>query len=121
MNKPQTPIKTVLTILIGFLILYLLTRNEAMLYIALIVGLAGVLSPYLRQKIDFLWMKLAYLLSLIVPNILLTIIFYCILFPIALLSRVFGKKDPLQLKNTSDSTFIKLEKTFDKAHFEKPW
>jgi hypothetical protein len=87
----------------------------------LVVGLAGVFSTYLSRKIDFIWMKLSWLLSLIVPNILLTIIFYLLLFPIALLSRIFGQKDPLNLNNTKDSYFKNSDRQLDKASFEKLW
>ena len=75
----------------------------------------------LAEKIDFLWMKLAWVLSLIIPNILLSAIFYLFLFPIALLSRIFGNNDPLHLKNKGDSNYVDNEKEFDKASFEKPW
>ncbi len=86
-----------------------------------IVGALGLVSGYLAKKIDFLWMKLAWLLSLIVPNILLSVIFYLFLTPIAFLSRAFGDKNPLSLKNTKDSLFKESNKEFDKASFEKPW
>jgi cytochrome c oxidase subunit IV len=115
------PTKTILTITIGFLIVYIITDLNWALLVALFVGLAGLLSSFIAQKIDFLWMKLAWVLSLIVPNILLSLIFFAFLFPIALLSKLFGKKDPLILKNTRDSLFITSNKTFDKSSFEKPW
>lgn len=66
-------------------------------------------------------MKLAGFLSLIIPNILLGIIFFLLLFPIALLSRLFGKNDSLNLKNKSGSTFKNVNKEFDKISFEKTW
>jgi len=66
-------------------------------------------------------MKLAWVLSLIIPNILLSSIFFLFLFPIALLSRLFGKKDPLMLKNPEKSVFRNQEKKFDKSSFENPW
>lgn len=86
---------------------------------AVAVGLIGVFSRFLSEQIDWVWTKLAWILSLIVPNIILTIIFYLFLFPIALLSRVFGKKDPLMLKNQPTSVFRDVEKEFDKVSFER--
>jgi hypothetical protein len=88
---------------------------------AIAVGLAGVFSNYLSTKIDFLWMKLTWFLSLIVPNVLLSIIFFLLLFPIALLARMFGKNDPLNLKNKNDSNFKNSNSQLDKDSFEKPW
>ena len=119
-NKSE-PVKTVLTITIGFLVVYLVSKWRWSLNVALIIGLCGVFSTYLAKKIDFVWMKLTWVLSLIVPNILLSLIFYVFLTPIALLSRVFQKHDQLFLKNTVKSTFKDYNKQFEKRSFENPW
>ena len=112
------PIKTILIIVLGFMVVYLVTKWQGWLNIALILGLAGFLSGHLAKAIDFVWMKLSWLLSLIIPNILLSLVFILFLTPLALLSR-FGK-DSLMLKNTR-STLFKEHVKFDKASFEKPW
>ena len=39
------------------------------------IGLAGILSDTLSNKIEWVWMKLSHILSLIVPSVLLTILF----------------------------------------------
>jgi len=65
-------------------------------------------------------MKLGKVLSYIVPNILLSIVFYVVLFPIALLSRL-SRKDPLMLSKDHDTYFIDLEKEIDRRDFEKIW
>jgi hypothetical protein len=115
------PLKTVLTISVGFIVLYYITNWPWTLPAALLVGLAGIFSTYLSAKIDYIWMKLTWFLSLIIPNILLGIIFFFLLFPIALLSRLFDKKDPLNLKDKSGSNFKNVNKEFNKISFEKLW
>ena len=115
------PVKTVLVITVGMLVVYLLTNWQWSLYTALIIGILGVLSDYFAKKIDYLWMKLAWVLSLIVPNILLSIVFYLFLTPIALISRIFGEKDQLGLKNNKDTLFKNSNKKFDPTSFENPW
>ena len=121
-NKSKTnPIKTVLIITVGIQIIYFTTLWEPALFMSLILGLTGVISKYLAIKIDFLWMRLAWLLSLIIPNILLSVVFYIILTPIALFSRLFSKKNELFLKNTSSSLFKNKNKTFNKNSFCNPW
>lgn len=115
------PIKTVLVITVGLLIVFAITHWEWASNAAILIGLLGLLSSFLAKQIDYLWMKLAWVLSLIVPNIILSIIFYVLLTPIALLSRLFGEKNQLNLKNKDDSLFKDYNKTFDKPSFEKPW
>lgn len=113
------PSKTVLTITVGFAIIYLVTELKWALGVAICIGLLGVLSDYLSKQIDYVWGFLAKVLSYIVPNILLSAIFFLFLFPIALLSKLFGKKDPLKLKNKSDSVYVDVERSFTPDSFEK--
>lgn len=121
-SKSTNASKTVLIITVGFLVLYFFSKQDVLQYIAIGVGLLGSVSDYLADKIDWLWTKLGWLLSLIVPNIIMTIVFYLILTPMAFLSRLFGKSDPMDLKNTQSSLFKDKEKTsFSKESFEKPW
>lgn len=114
--------KTILTIVGGLLIIHLLTQIKLWLTIALVLAIIGILSNYLSQKIEFLWKKLSWILSLIIPNILLGLLFYLFLFPIALISKLFGQKDPLFLKNGRPSTYrVRKQTGFGKESFEKMW
>lgn len=88
---------------------------------ALSVGLAGVISEYLALKIEWLWFKLAKLLSYIVPNILLSIVYYFFLFPIALVSKVVSRKNLLQLKKEGNTNWVSVNKQFGKKDLENPW
>jgi hypothetical protein len=122
MKKTVTdPIKTVLTIVTGLVIIHLVIGQKWPLMVATVIGLIGMFSEPLAKKVDFLWMKLAWVLSLIVPNILLSTIFFLFLFPVAVLSRVFGRKDTLFLSNPKGSTYVTNSTVFDKASFEKTW
>ena len=120
-NPKSNPTKTMLTICTGFIVIFIITKLQWMLLVALIIGLIGILSNFLSKQIDFLWNKLAWVLSLIVPKILLSVIFYFILFPIALLSKLFRKNAVLSLENKMDSVFVNSNKEFTKSSFENPW
>ena len=73
------------------------------------------------QNLSFLWEKLTILLSFIVPNILLSLIYFFILTPVAFLSKIFRAKTNFQLKNQSKSLFVSEEKVYNKESFENPW
>jgi hypothetical protein len=109
--------KTVLIISIGFTVVFLLFESKWALNTAIIVGLLGIISNKICDVIDFLWMKLAKVLSFIVPNILLSIIFYLFLFPIAVLSRLFGNKTGLQLKKKARFSVDRMKYTSRKSLF----
>lgn len=117
----SNPVKTMLTISIGFLVIFIITKLNWALLISLAIGLIGLFSTFLSKQIEFLWIKLAWFLGLIIPNILLSAIFYLFLFPIAVLSKIFGKNDSFKLKNNADTVFVSSNKDFDKNSFEKPW
>lgn len=125
-KKELTPSKTVLTIVIGFLAIYLYLTTKSqyhywMLWVGGSVGALGLLSSYLALKIQDAWMGLSNILSHIIPPVILSIIFFVVLFPIAVLSRLFGEKDPLQLKKTDKSLFKTVNKSCTKDTFEKTW
>jgi hypothetical protein len=120
-NKKTSSDLTVLTIVVGFLILYVVYKADFLLFTSLIIGLLGVFSSYLSMKIHLCWMKISNLLGFIFPKLLLTILYYCVLVPISLLSRIVQKEDPLQLKNNRKSTFKNVSTTFDANFFEKIW
>ena len=105
MNSIENKLKaksTILVIVVGFIIIYAYSKNFNFLKVSIIIGLLGVISDKASLFIDKIWFKISHILSLIIPNILLGLIFYLILFPIALLSRLFGNKDPLSLKNNQN-------------------
>lgn len=120
-TKSTNAEKTVLIITVGFLVLFYLSKQNAFLYVALGVGLLGAISTFLAEQIDWIWTKIGWVLSFIVPNIIMTIIFYLVLTPTAFLSRIFGKKDAMDLKNTSESLWKSKNTPFSKESFEKPW
>lgn len=115
------PVKTMLTIAVGMMLMHMVFHLQWLLHAAFVIGLIGMFSERLSLLAEKLWMKLAHVLSLIVPRILLSAIFYLLLFPVALLSRLFGKGDPLMLNRQATTTYRTVNKQFDRAHFEKTW
>jgi len=121
MKNKNSPTLTVLTISMSLLIVHFITKWDWPVIASLIIGIAGVISPKVGLKIEYVWKALTELLGFIVQRLVLTLIFYLILFPIALAAKLFSKRDPLQLSNNSSSTFMDINKSFDKKEFEKPW
>jgi hypothetical protein len=113
--------KSTLTIVIGFLLLSNYFHYKPLLIISIAVGIIAVFSEKANDKIIWVWNKLAEVLGLIMPNVLLTIVFFLFLTPLACLHRINRKKNPLQLRNETSSTFISKRKEFSKASLEKIW
>lgn len=123
MKKPDpTPsASTILVISMGFLFLHLIFDWPWALYTSFCVGAAGILSSRLGNLIAAAWMGLAAVLGSIVPRIVLTLIFFCLLTPLAAVYRL-RSGDPLRLKDHYETLFEDpVSKTVDRGLFEKIW
>lgn len=120
-SKYHRPIHSVLAVILLLLFIYYKTKNEGLLWIILAVGFFGLLFKQITNIIDQLWMGLGKVLGAVVSKIILVLFFYLILSPVALLSRVFSKSDPLKLKKDTASTFNSVEKNIGLDLFKNPW
>jgi hypothetical protein len=120
-NMKSDPSKsTILVISMGFLVLHLIFAWKWAVIVSLIVGIVGIVSTFLSQKIEWGWMKLSKFVGYIISNILLSLVFFLFLFPISLLSKLFSK-DPLMISKEYSTYFIDINKEMDKKSFEKIW
>lgn len=98
----QDRYKTILVIVIGFTAIgwFIRSRWGVETYLDKIAFTLGVLSifiPPAARAIEWVWLKFAFGLGWVNSRILLSIIYFVFLMPIAFLSRLFTK-DPLMLK-----------------------
>ncbi len=117
MHKNYQAKETVLVITVGLLVLHLVFKGRGFLYGALGVGLVGVFSVYLSEKIHWAWNKLSLVLSAVSNRVLLAVIYLLVVTPVGLIRRM-GRKgfDP-----GTKSNFSEREKVFGKEDFEKTW
>jgi hypothetical protein len=99
----------------------LIFKKNAFLYSALIIGLAGILSFYVSEKIDLVWSKLSQILATGSNYILLTVIFLVVVTPAAMLRRLFGKNKFWGVNKNAQSNFSDRNHTFEKIDMEKLW
>lgn len=113
-------LKTLTILAIGFALLAWLFDFLWLGIFGIVVLVLGLLFKQLAALFATAWMRLAAFLGLVNGTILLTLIYFLILTPIALLSRLFTK-DPLQLRRPKGSNFIEREKTFGPDDLEEMW
>ena len=121
MKLKSNPSLTVLTIVFGLLFINYFIDNKILFYISLLLSGIGVFSFKVSLIIEKLWFKLSFILSLIIPNILLSVIFFLFLTPLAFLSKIFNSQTNFISKNNQKTTFITQNKSFDKRSFERAW
>jgi hypothetical protein len=119
-NKQDNP-KTILVIVTGLLVLRFIFKSDYFLFASLGIGLISLIIPVVGDGIVWLWFKIAQVLGWINTRILLSVVFFTFVTPIALLSRVF-KKNMLQLRDKDAKTvFVTRNHTYKKEDLEETW
>lgn len=114
-------VQTIIVIILALLVGWKWTSSMFFFYATIILSIVVLFSERAMVGVDFLWMKLTWLLSLIIPRVILSLLFYFFLTPLAFLSRIFGDGDPLQLKRPTNSMFRVEEPLPGATSFEKMW
>tara|TARA_Y100000768_G_scaffold382492_1_gene362943 strand:+ start:131 stop:484 length:354 start_codon:yes stop_codon:yes gene_type:complete len=112
---------TILAIIFGFLFINVFINSETIIIILTIFSGLCLFSKRVSILIEKIWFLISKVLSYIIPNFILFIIFYGILTPFSILSKVFKSKTDFRFKNPSETNFIKTEKVFGKDSFERSW
>ncbi len=118
MNTNQNPYQVILVLITGFLIIYFIIQKEWLLYLLTGIGILSLTSVFFRDKIVWLWMKLAEVLGFINSRILLGIVFFIILLPLALVRRLFSG---FKKEENKKSFYINKNKTYQANDLENMW
>jgi|TARA_B100000959_G_scaffold210662_1_gene221276 hypothetical protein len=92
-----------------------------LLYISLILIITGVLFPFLLKPVYLIWMVFSYIISWFMTRIILSLLFYLIITPIGLISRLLGKQF-LELRwNKLKGSYwnIRKKENYITDHYEK--
>lgn len=92
-REKKADYEILLSIVIFILIVYYFTRWDGLLYFAMLLGVIVLLSKNIGGWVTYIWQSILRLLGFINAHILLSVIFFLILFPIASLAKLFGKKN----------------------------
>lgn len=110
----EKELETILVLCVALVIIYFVTGKQHAYWLSLsvVLGLIGMFSKWLTAKISWAWLKVGELMGAVMSKVILSIVFFLFLFPIALLSRLFsGNKNSLQLKKGNVSSYY-----FDRNH-----
>jgi hypothetical protein len=117
----QDRYKTILVIVTGLLVLAKIFDQPVLITAGLIIGLVAIFIAAAARGIEWLWFKLALGLGWVNSRILLSIIFFGILLPMAWFSRWF-RRDSLNLKkNHAASIFHTRDYRYSKKDLENIW
>lgn len=119
--QSQDRYKTILVIVTGLLALGWIFNVPLLAKVAACIGIICIFIPAAAKAIEWLWFKIALGLGWVNSRILLSIIYFVFLLPIAWLSRLFTK-DPLALKRGARSTlFVTRDHLYTRQDLENIW
>lgn len=121
-NKDQKSktLETILVLVGAFVVCYWIWDKKIFLLIAIILIATGVFSSYLADKISWLWLKFAELIGSVMSKVLLSIVFFVFLLPLAIMYRL-TKKNFLSLKKTEGSYYIERNHQYAAKDIENIW
>ena len=120
LRKFGITIGVILLIIAGFLFWKEKESFQILLTFGVTLCILGIAIPFILKPIYWVWMIFATILGWIMTRVILSLLFYMILTPIGLISRLFGKQF-LELKwNKTDSTYWNYRsKRLNRESYEK--
>lgn len=119
--ESQDRFKTILVIVTGLLAIGWIFDIPILAKIAVVIGALSIFIPPAARAIEWMWFKIALALGWVNSRILLSIIYFVFLMPIAWLSKLFTK-DPLALKkNKRSSLFVTRDHLYTGKDLENIW
>ena len=122
MEKRLKSIESCLVITVGLLALFFWIKNPWLLRFALLVGALGAFSPFAAEKIHQGWGLLAKALGWVNGRVLLSLVFFTFLTPIAWLARKFGASSMQLAKKTRQASYYaERDHLYEPKDLENTW
>ncbi|WAC12218.1 SxtJ family membrane protein [Dyadobacter pollutisoli] len=115
--------KAQLVIVTGLVVLYFIFKSQYPYFLiaAAVVGVLSIAVPAIGDLIVKGWYKIAEILGAINGRILLSAVFFIVLFPVAAIAKL-SKKNPLNLKREAkDSVFTERNHKYSAKDLEQVW
>lgn len=119
--KTIKSLETIIVLTGALIIFFLIYKINELLYIALGLIVISILSKQLTYYISWIWLKLAEGMGFVVSKIILSVIYYIFLFPIALLSRLSNKNSIILKNKNKKSLFFDRNVKYEPKDLENIW
>ncbi len=121
MKPTKSPYPSIIVMALGFLAFYFIFDKIFLLGISTAILVVSLASEKGARLIEKGWLKFGLALGFINSRIILWVVYYVVLTPMALLGRLFGK-DELQLKKGKDNSYYaERNHTYVAKDFTKPF
>lgn len=115
--------ETSIVFALSFIVLGLLYNSTSWYYASVAFLVAALLFPFIFKPLAYVWFGLAKTLSWFTSRLLLSILFFLLVTPVALIRKLLGKES-LQLKafkKNKPSAFVPKNRKFTVADIKYPF
>lgn len=119
-TQKEKALETLLVLSGAFVFVFWITNKKIFLLLALIFVAIGIFSPWLAEKISWLWLKFSEVLGYVMSKVILSIVFFVFLLPLSLMQKIF-KKDSFSLKRKSTSYYTERDHLYTGKDLENMW
>lgn len=120
MNR-KTVLETLVVLALAALLFHLWLGHAWLLYLATAFLILALIPNPLATLITKGWLKFSELLGAVMSRVVMTLIFFFFLTPIALLYRLFNRAAADHFLKKRDTYWRAAEERFTKESFEKPY
>ncbi|MEZ5043079.1 MAG: SxtJ family membrane protein [Saprospiraceae bacterium] len=120
-EKQHSPYETIAALVTLSIVIYLIFDLKNILYIGLSLGLMTLFIRPLAIFVHKGWSYLAKWLNYITSRVLLSIVFFLVLTPIAIIYRLMGKDSLKKKEIGQESYFTERNHQFTAEDFKKTW
>jgi hypothetical protein len=114
---------TGMAVVLLFLLIFASKKREGYLLVAIALHVVNMAVPQIYKPVAVLWLGFSELLGAVMSRILLSIVFFAVVTPIAIFRRLAGK-DSLKLrafKASKESVMVERNHTFVGRDLERPY
>ncbi len=114
-------LETFVVLSLAALIFHLWLGHAWLLYLATVLLILALVPNPLATLITKGWLKLSELLGAIMSRLVMTLIFFLFLTPIAFLYRLFNRAAAVHFYKKQETYWRAAEGSYTKESFERPW
>lgn len=120
--KKEEELKTMLVLSLATIVLFLIFRLKVFVFICLGLLVVALFIPKLSLLIAKGWMAFTHCLGKINTKIIIFVSYYICLTPIAILYRLFNKKQVKDFFDKKEGSYFKdVNKKYEKKDLEQLW
>lgn len=113
-------LEAIFVISLGLIVFFLIFEIRLLLTISLFNGILGLFLSIYTTWIAKAWYGLSHIMGFVMSKVILTLVFYIFLFPMAMITKLRGKIT-LNLKKSTGSYWTERNYVYKKEDVENMW